>query len=140
MQPETVHFGHPTLGTLARPTLIPHASPPSCWSEAEAFFTQAQHSPPPTALLHSRTWVECGCFSPSLLLRLPPPWYQARGGAGGAHPAPSVERAKRVLLPVILAGDFYLGAAGRREEETSGVVLSASDTLLGFYKLSTWDG
>ena len=45
-----------------------------------------------------------------------------------------------MLLPVILAGDFYLGAAGRWEEEAQGVALSAGDTFLGLYKLSTWDG
>lgn len=56
------------------------------------------------------------------------------------RPAPAVERARRVLLPVILARDFYLIAAGRREEETPGVALRAGDTFLGLYKLSTWDG
>lgn len=45
-----------------------------------------------------------------------------------------------MLLAVILAQDFYLCSAGRREEETPGVALSAGDTFLGLYKLSTWDG
>ncbi|CAD7681967.1 unnamed protein product [Nyctereutes procyonoides] len=43
---------------------------------------------------------------------LPPPGYQARGGAGPARPAPAVEGARRVLLAVIPARAFYLGAAG----------------------------
>ncbi|XP_027465083.2 uncharacterized protein LOC113931372 [Zalophus californianus] len=66
----------------------------------------------------------CGCSLPPLpcpALRgpgrpgqgaLPPPGYQARGGAGPARPALAVEGARRVLLAVIPAWAFYLGAAG----------------------------
>lgn len=114
-----VHFGHPTPGACARPTKT--STPASSLAGGDAgIFTRSVSGPPPTGLLCSRGWR--GAAAPSLLCpalpgparpgALPPPGYQARGGAGPARPAPAVEGAWRVLLAVIPARAFYLGAAG----------------------------
>ncbi|CAK7312689.1 hypothetical protein VULLAG_LOCUS16974 [Vulpes lagopus] len=99
--------------------------PPSAGRDAGTF-TGAGSGPPPAGPLCSGGWR--GAAAPSLCPALPcpaplgpsrpghgalpPPGYQARGGAGPARPAPAVEGARRVLLAVIPARAFYLGAAG----------------------------
>lgn len=116
-----VHFGHPTPGACARSTQTSTPARPLAGGDA-GIFTRSVSGPPPTGLLCSRGWR--GAAAPSLLCpalpgparpgpgALPPPGYQARGGAGPARPAPAVEGARRVLLAVIPARAFYLGAAG----------------------------
>lgn len=124
----------------------PHSSPPSCGTgRRHLLYPHCAWPSPQAGLLCTRRWLGAAVLSllcPALpcYCALPPPGYQARGGAGPARPAPAVERAWSVTRGHPQLGPFISALPGRREEETRRVALSAGDTFPGLYKLSTWDG